>query len=178
MVGMRFRSAKAALLFFLLCAPLLNAPPAQAHFLEIPAQSWGHTYAGTTGVSTQQPRAKSVSGVVKSKFNVTYIGFPDWAKKDVQSAVDIWAVNFSSSVPISIEASWGRSTTWGILGSARPGNFFSSFAGAPDQSLWYASAHFIKKSSSIKMLWMRQPIKSSLFTPMIYGGMCKVRELV
>ena len=140
MMGMRFRSAKAALLFFLLCAPLLNAPPAQAHFLEIPAQSWGHTYAGTTGVSTQQPRAKSVSGVVKSKFNVTYIGFPDWAKKDVQSAVDIWAVNFSSSVPISIEASWGRSTTWGILGSARPGNFFSSFAGAPDQSLWYASA--------------------------------------
>jgi len=140
MVGMSLRSVKASLLFFLLCAPLLNAPSAEALFLESPSRNWGYTYAGTNSVTNELPRTKSLSGVAKSKFKITYIGFPDWAKKDVQSAVDIWAVNFSSTVPISIEASWGRSTSWGILGSARPGNFFSSFTGAPDPSLWYSSA--------------------------------------
>ena len=33
-----------------------------------------------------------------------------------------------------------RSSSWGVLGSARPGSFFSAFSGAPDPSLWYASA--------------------------------------
>jgi len=140
MVGISARSVKASLLAFLICAPLLNAPSAEALFIEIPSHNWAHTYAGTNNVTTNLPRAKNVARVTKSKFKVTYSGFPEWAKKDVQRAIDIWSVNFSSSVPISIEASWGRSTSWGILGSARPGNFFSSFPGAPDPSLWYTSA--------------------------------------
>jgi len=48
--------------------------------------------------------------------------------------------NFKSSVVISVDASWGRSNSWGVLGSARPGSFFSAFSGAPDPSLWYSSA--------------------------------------
>ena len=140
MVGISARSVKASLLAFLICAPLLNSPSAEALFAEIPSQHWVHTYAGTASVTNQIPRVKNVSGIVKSKFKVTYSGFPEWAKQDVQSAIDIWSVNFSSTVPISIEATWGRSTSWGILGSARPGNFFSSFPGAPDPSLWYTSA--------------------------------------
>jgi hypothetical protein len=58
----------------------------------------------------------------------------------MQAAVDVWAENFESEVPIRIEATWGRSSSYSILGSARPGNYFANFAGAPDPSLWYPSA--------------------------------------
>jgi len=109
-------------------------------FKEAPSTVWGHTYSGkTNGVpQTRPPKVAYVEQ--KSKFQVTYKNFPDWAKKDFQAAVDIWSANFNSSVPISIEATWGRSTSYGVLGSARPGNYFSGFDGAPDQSLWYPSA--------------------------------------
>jgi len=39
-----------------------------------------------------------------------------------------------------VDASWGRSSSWGVVGSARPGSFFSAYSGAPDASLWYPSA--------------------------------------
>jgi hypothetical protein len=52
----------------------------------------------------------------------------------------VWSANFKSPVVVSVDASWGRSSSWGVLGSARPGSFFSAFSGAPDPSLWYASA--------------------------------------
>ncbi|OIQ73863.1 hypothetical protein GALL_444950 [mine drainage metagenome] len=42
-------------------------------------------------------------------------------------------------MPITIDASWANLGP-GVLGSARPGSFFSDFAGAPDQTLWYPSA--------------------------------------
>ena len=118
--------------------------PLQSHalslFKEAPSTIWGHTYAGKINGATQTRPPKVAFVEQKSKFQVTYKNFPDWAKKDFQAAVDIWSANFSSTVPISIEASWGRSTSYGVLGSARPGNYFSGFDGAPDQSLWYPSA--------------------------------------
>jgi hypothetical protein len=58
----------------------------------------------------------------------------------MQAAVDVWAENFESKVPIHIEATWGRSSSYGVLGSARPGSYFANFVGAPDPSLWYPSA--------------------------------------
>ncbi len=91
-------------------------------------------------MATPQPRPKFAVAANKSKFVVTYNNFPDWAKKEVQAAVDVWSANFTSTVPVKVDASWGRSSSWGVLGSARPSNFFSAFAGAPDQSLWYTSA--------------------------------------
>ena len=123
-----------------LVGSLLSAPSAQALFLEVPGTQWGHVFAGTNPVITTTPRPKYAVGVAKSTFTVTYNNFPDWAKTEVQAAVDVWSANFASTVPITVDASWGRSSSWGILGSARPVNFFSSFAGAPDQSLWYTSA--------------------------------------
>lgn len=118
--------------------------PVQSHalsqFKEISSTVWGYTYAGKSTTTTQTRPPKVAHVEQKSKFQVNYKNFPDWAKKDFQAAVDIWGANFASAVPITIDASWGRSASFGVLGSARPGNYFSGFDGAPDQSLWYPSA--------------------------------------
>jgi hypothetical protein len=122
-------------------ASILSAPSAPAlSFKQIPATNWGHIYAGSDPVSNSNPRPAQKNLEAKSKFIVKYNNFPDWAKKEVQAAVNVWSANFSSTVPITVDASWGRSSSWGVLGSARPGSFFSAFSGAPDPSLWYSSA--------------------------------------
>ena len=113
---------------------------ALSKFKVAPSTVWGHTYAGkSSGVAETRP-PKVAHLEQKSKFLVTYKNFPDWAKRDFQAAVDIWSANFASAVPVTIEATWGRSASFGVLGSARPGNYYSGFDGAPDQSLWYPSA--------------------------------------
>lgn len=124
-----------------LTAGLFFAPPASAvkNFREIPSTVWGHTYAGNSSVNTTASRSDVAKVEGSTVFKVTYTNFPAWAKRDVQTAIDVWAANFPSVVPISVDASWVRQTG-GILGSARPGNFFASFVGAPDQNLWYPSA--------------------------------------
>jgi len=124
-----------------LIASILVAPAAPAlAFKQIPATNWGYVYAGSDPVTTSNPEPRQKNLEIKSKFVVKYNNFPDWAKKEVQAAVNVWSANFSSSVPITVDASWGRSSSWGVLGSARPGSFFSAFSGAPDPSLWYSSA--------------------------------------
>jgi hypothetical protein len=120
---------------------LLTAPSAPAlAFKQIPATNWGHIYAGTEPTTTPSSPTRSKNLEVKSAFEVKYNNFPEWAKKEVQASIDVWSANFKSSVVISVDASWGRSSSWGVLGSARPGSFFSAFSGAPDASLWYPSA--------------------------------------
>ena len=131
---------RAGVVVFALVASLFSAPSAQALYKVIPATQWGNLYAGTSTDTKPEQRGKVSNLQAKSKFEVKYNNFPEWAKKEVQAAVDVWAANFSSSVPITVDASWGRSSSWGILGSARPTNFYSGFAGAPDPSLWYTSA--------------------------------------
>jgi hypothetical protein len=125
-----------------LAASILSAPSAPAlTFKQIPATNWGYIYAGTTPtLSSVAKSAPSKNLEAKSKFNVKYNNFPDWAKKEVQAAIDVWSANFKSTTVITVDASWGRSSSWGVLGSARPGSFFSAFSGAPDPSLWYSSA--------------------------------------
>jgi hypothetical protein len=124
-----------------LVASILIAPSAPAiAFKQIPATNWGYTYAGSDPVTNSNPRPAQKNLEAKSKFIIKYNNFPDWAKKEVQAAVNVWSANFSSSVAITVDASWGRSSSWGVLGSARPGSFFSAFSGAPDPSLWYSSA--------------------------------------
>ncbi|MEY4035137.1 MAG: hypothetical protein RLZZ311_314, partial [Actinomycetota bacterium] len=113
---------------------------ALSQFKVAPSTVWGYTYAGKTSGQAQTRPPKVAHIEQKSKFIVNYKNFPEWAKKDFQAAVDIWSANFASAVPVTIEATWGRSTSYGVLGSARPGNYYSGFDGAPDQSLWYPSA--------------------------------------
>ena len=125
-------------------AGLFIAPNADAlsTVRERPSTVWGHTYAGpigkTVSVTTATPNSAHLDA--KSHFLVNYNNFPTWAKNDIQAAIDIWSANFASVPPITVDATWGRSSTPGILGSARPGNYFANFPGAPDATLWYPSA--------------------------------------
>jgi Fibronectin type III domain len=113
---------------------------ALTQFKVAPSTVWAHTYAGkSVGTPSTRP-PKTAHLEQKSRFIVNYKNFPEWAKRDFQAAVDIWSANFSSSVPITIDASFGRAGSFGVLGSARPGNYYSGFDGAPDASLWYPSA--------------------------------------
>lgn len=124
----------------ILLAPII-APPATALVNERDSKIWGHIYAGPS--STKVAYVSNFGGAkldAKSKFDVTYNNFPAWAQKDIQSAVDIWAANFQSAVPIKVDATWGRSAVYGLLGSARPGNYFNNFVNSPDPTLWYPSA--------------------------------------
>ena len=126
-----------------LLAPLF-APPATALVNERDSNIWGHTFASPASTTTlRSSNITTFSGAkldAKSKFDVTYNNFPLWAQKDIQAAVDVWAANFQSSVPIKVDATWGRSAVYGLLGSARPGNYFNNFVNAPDPTLWYPSA--------------------------------------
>ena len=134
------RSFAITLSFAIFLAGLANPASAQSQVLVRPATQWGNVYAGPSTTSTQSPKPKVANLEKKAKFIVKYNGFPEWTKVQVQAAVDVWAANFESKVPIHIEATWGRSSSYSILGSARPGNYFANFVGAPDPSLWYASA--------------------------------------
>ncbi|MEY4969995.1 MAG: hypothetical protein RLZZ277_226 [Actinomycetota bacterium] len=135
------RATRGALILALL-ASVVSPPQAGAlsPFLQREATQWGHVYAGPNTTVKQSPREKVAYIESKSKFVVNYKNFPEWAKKDFQAAVDIWSANFSSSVPVTIDATWTRIGTFGVLGSARPGSYFSGFDKAPDSSLWYPSA--------------------------------------
>ncbi len=139
--GARF-VALSSLLSLVTLAGLLLPVQAQAltPFLQVEAKQWGSIYAGPNTNVKQTPRDKVGHIDAKSKFIVNYKNFPEWAKRDFQAAVDVWSANFSSSVPITIDATWNRIASYGVLGSARPGSYFAGFDGAPDSSLWYPSA--------------------------------------
>jgi len=125
----------------ILLASLLTIPSAEAAPLVAPSTVWGHTYAASSSSKVLKAPTKGFANLEKrSKFVVTYKNFPDWAKNQVQAAVDLWAANFDSKVQINVDATWSRSSTSDILGSARPDRYYSRFSGAPDSTLWYASA--------------------------------------
>ena len=130
-----------ALIFSLTFSLLTPVSAPALSFKSIPATKWGHLYAsGKITNITAQPRAESVEvGPPRSKWNIEFIGVPEDAKAAFKYAVDIWASYFESTVPIEIEAHWEPSNINGVLGSARPGDYFNAFDGAPDSDLWYPS---------------------------------------
>lgn len=125
-----------------LAAGLLTPLQAQAltPFLQREATQWGYVFAGPNTSVTQTPRSKVAHLETKSKIVVNYKNFPDWAKRDLQAAVNVWAAEFQSKVTITIDATWTRGIRSEVLGSARPSDYFAGFDGAPDSSLWYPSA--------------------------------------
>ena len=129
-----------ALLIVALLATLTPAATAQPLYKFAPATQWGYTFAGTAASVTSQSPAKSGSLEKKSTIEVNYTNFPEWARKELQLAVDVWSANFDSKVTITIDATWSNSQSVAVLGSARPGGYFAGFSGAPDSSLWYPSA--------------------------------------
>ena len=131
-----------AIALWALLAGIISAPQSSALSLmrEKDATSWGNIYAGPPTKSADARTSGGVHVEAKSSFIVNYKNFPEWAKNDVQKAVDIWSANFASKVPISVDATWGRSLSYGVLGSARPGNYFINFPNAPESTLWYTGA--------------------------------------
>lgn len=130
-----------ALLSAALISTSLINPTAEAQVRVRPSTVWGHTYAGAPSVNATTAKSSPTANLEKlSKFAVTYTSFPNWARAEVQAALDTWAANFKSSVEITVSATWGRSANNDVLGSARPGRYFAGFNGAPDSTLWYPSA--------------------------------------
>jgi len=134
----RFRAVVPVLLALL--ATLTPSASAQSLYRYAPATQWGYTYAAPATNITKGTIPKSANLEKQSTINVNYTNFPDWAKKELQLAVDIWGANFQSKVPITIDATWSSAQSLAVLGSARPGGYFAGFSGAPDSSLWYPSA--------------------------------------
>ena len=140
------RYVRSAFVAVILAGVFFPLPSADALVRYRPATEWGHTFAApaaaNANISSTSTRSSSSTKNLEaqSKFVVKYSNFPDWAKSEVQSALNVWAASFKSDIPISVEASYGRSASYGVLGSARPGGYFAGFKGAPDGTLWYPSA--------------------------------------
>ena len=138
----RFRAVVPVLLALL--ATLMPPASAQPSFRYAPATQWGYTYAAPATNVTTGVTPKSANLEKQSTININYLNaasFPEWAKKELQTAVDIWASNFQSKVTITIDATWSSSQASAVLGSARPGGYFAGFSGAPDSSLWLSLIH-------------------------------------
>lgn len=128
--------------FILLLNLILPASAPALSFNSAPARFWGHLYKSPQSNLIQQGKKVPTRalGERKSEWRINFISVPDEAKKAIQAAVDIWSANFSSKVPINIDVLWERGQNSSVLGSARPGFYFNSFPGAPDDDLWYPSA--------------------------------------
>lgn len=111
---------RAGIALVAMLAGLFAIPQAQAQSLvhERASTVWGHTYAGPPTQSLGSVDSGGAHLQKQSTFIVTYNNFPTWARNDVQAAIDVWSENFASTVPITIDATWGRSATSGVLGSA------------------------------------------------------------
>ena len=71
--------------------------------------------------------------------SVNYTGFTTEAMQAFDYAVDIWAMNLESNVPIIVNANF-TNLGGGVLGSAGPVNIFRNFSGAPENDTWYPVA--------------------------------------
>ena len=89
---------------------------------------------------TSPTQSRQLLSDAKSEWRINFTNVPEDAKKAIQKAVDIWAANFASKVPVTVDAIWERDQNSSVLGSARPGFYFNAFPGAPDDNLWYPSA--------------------------------------
>ena len=134
---------KSMITSLLVVASFLVAPISNSSALEIkvaPA-NWGYIYASGNSVSVQAtPRLPSANLEKKSNFLINFNTVPSLARPAVQAAVDIWSENFASTVPVNVNVKWGSSSSYGVLASASAKNNFSNFNGAPDKTLYYASA--------------------------------------
>ncbi len=139
MRSLKLRRSGSTLALLTLISTFLTVPPAGAHIQVRAATHWSYIFAGTSTIEKSEARPRNASLPAISTFDVRYSNFPEWAKVELQSAIDIWEANFKSSVPIVVSASWGPSS-WGVLGSVRPVSFYSGFPNSPDPSLWYPSA--------------------------------------
>ena len=139
---MRLKSilASIGLIAAILVAPI-SFPAANALEVKVAPAGWGYIYASGKTASVQStPRAPSANIEKKSNFIVNYNTVPTVARAAVQAAIDVWSENFSSTVPVTVNVSWGRASSYGILAAASAKSNFANFPNAPDKTLYYAAA--------------------------------------
>jgi len=123
---------------------ILPIAPAQALPVKWAPAGWTNYYAGTATQSIVTPKAPSTSrtknATASSTFILKYVNIPENEKTAIQAAADAWAVNWKSTAPINITATYARQSSNSVLASATPVKFFNAFKGAPDSELWYPSA--------------------------------------
>ena len=137
---MRLKSMITSLLVVtsFLVAPISNSSALE---IKVAPANWGYIYASGNSVSVQAtPRLPSANLEKKSNFLINFNTVPSLARPAVQAAVDIWSENFASTVPVNVNVKLGSSSGYGVLASASAKNNFSNFNGAPDKTLYYASA--------------------------------------
>ena len=137
---MRLKSMITSLLVVtsFLVAPISNSSALE---IKVAPANWGYIYASGNSVSVKAtPRLPSANLEKKSNFLINFNTVPSLARPAVQAAVDIWSENFASTVPVNVNVKWGSSSSYGVLASASAKNNFSNFNGAPDKTLYYASA--------------------------------------
>lgn len=88
-------------------------------------------------VGSAQPTARV--NAAAATFQVTYHGFTPAARTAFRAAVNIWARRVSSTVPITVDATF-TSLPQGALGAAGSSFIWRDFAGAPKPNTWYADA--------------------------------------
>lgn len=114
---------KLILLLTLLMLPLINltSPPVESAPLDtmsVMSLPEVMLYAKNEDAFTQvSRRAEFVRAPQTATINVTYTGFSAEARTAFQFAVDIWATQITSDVPIEVEATF-RPLPTGVLGSA------------------------------------------------------------
>jgi hypothetical protein len=98
--------------------------------------------AGPAGpVTFVKPDAVTLQrGTRAVTIHVTYHGFPTAARASFQRAVNIWAKTLTSSVPVTVDATFTKLGNPNILGQAGPGFFWRNFPGAPRSNTWFADA--------------------------------------
>ena len=139
---MRLKSilASIGLIAAILVAPI-SFPAANALEIKVAPAGWGYIYASGKTASVQStPRVPSANIEKKSNFIVNYNTVPTVARAAVQAAIDVWSENFSSTVPVTVNVSWGRASSYGILAAASAKSNFANFPNAPDKTLYYAAA--------------------------------------
>jgi len=126
---------------FGLLSPLPHAAALSTDVQSIPA-GWVNEYANPTTRGAHEQAMVNPTGAhvdKKSTINIDFNTIPAMYQPAVQAAVDAWSANFTSKVPINVNATWDRMGSSTILASATPVKYFNNFTGAPDKDLWYAS---------------------------------------
>ena len=139
---MRFKSIliSIGLVIGVLTTPFSITTAAALQIKTAPA-NWGYIYAGGKTASVQTVERNSSAYIEKkSNFIVNFNTVPAIAREAVQAAVDTWAANFASSVPVNVNVNWSKASSEGILAAASSKNNYANFTGAPDKTLYYASA--------------------------------------
>jgi hypothetical protein len=124
-----------------LVAPAASAATPQAHGIKQGATQAvlmaGQGTGATTAVGVDS--GTDLRAAPTAVFQVTYHNFSPQAQASFQRAVNTWARTLTSSVPITVDATY-KPLGSGVLGSAGAGNYFAGFSGAPKQNVFYPEA--------------------------------------